>query len=953
MTDMATVRRVFRRRGRTAGGGILWCVSGPHSRSVLVWGWRVSETFHEGSESREGFVSGGSGTFREVSSGAGGLTSRESMVAWGVGPVRVGLLGCLSERFTVLGSLPAGGESDVLLVTDSAGERWVVKQYRQPGWSPSLDVLDLLEDLKVGHSAASWASDERTRHVVWLQEWGTDPASGLFYEVQEFVAGGALAAGGGSSMGDWPAGVLAEALIDAVAGFHRLVGAHRDLKPGNLLVRSADPLVLVVADVGLSRNVGETSHRFSKRDGSPAYQAPEAAAQGKVSRAGDWWAVGVMIAEAVLGRHPMALDDGSLSDERVLLTEVVERDISLEGVSDPRLRLLCEGLLTRDSEQRWRLPQISAWRAGESPKTGYLGGQGAVAGAPVRTVLFGGRDYDSPQGLAAAFAADPGRAGELLFLAGDQVLLEDLRLMLGAHGLHEAQGYVSSYRSGVWQPSFLRLLVEMDPNLPPELAGQSMTPVAIADLASEVLSAGEVTESQRESVRWVTDHAVWRLWRRLEGMSDAPEAAARLMGYSAADGVGMCESAPVDKDTMGRFWDGAAVLGQAWMLWWAVDPDAASERLNTVLEPLRSAGEVKDQSWWHDLASTNQDSAEVERAARIVTAVVGYPLAFVAQRDADRRMVEAQEQRERANALKRADIQQVRDVMLPWLARQGQGFLETRRGQLRKELKSARRRSLRASSEQRAQQVWDSLARLRYSLVHRYGAQFSTSLDDAGFEQSPKKWAVIERELETDPLEWCGWADQYTDGWIPPSPILLAFWGSIEDGRPVGGLVDPIVRDLVGRLHEEPDELGRTGHGSTLGRTGHGTTFGRTGHGRIRVGQTVFPSCDGAPDAVIQQDVVPWSIPGPQASWVEVRLVHKRVEVTQTSSGQCILAFSTHAPALANVVFSMPDGELALATLSAEELQIWDLRTSDASSIRLTRFAGAKRLFAPETGGAW
>ena len=323
-----------------------------------------------------------------------------------------------------------------------------------------------------------------------------------------------------------------------------------------------------------------------------------------------------------------------------------------------------------------------------------------------------------------------------------------------------------------------------------------------------------------------------------------------------------------------------------------------------------------------------------------MAAVAGYPLALVAQRDADRRMVEAQEQRERADALRRADIQQVRNVILPWLARQGQAFLETRRDQLRKELKSARRPTLRGSTEQRAQQVWDSLARLRYSLVHRYGAQFSTPLDDAGLERSPKKLAVIERELETDPLDWCGWADQDNEGWIPPSPIVLAVWGGVEDGRSVGALVDPIVRDLVCQLH---GELGRSGR----------ETFARTGHGRIRVGGDFFPSSKGESDAVIRQDVVPWSIPGPHAREVEVRCVYKRVEVTQTSTGRCIWAFSTPKPANSNVVFSMPDGELALAALSADHLQTWDLKTGDESSIRLTRSPGANQVSAPEAGGAW
>ncbi len=291
---------------------------------------------------------------------------------------------CLTERYSVVRDLGAGGESDVLLVRGADGGDWVVKQYRQQGWSPSMDVLDWLDDLRVGHTPESWAADERTRGVVWLQEWGTDPATGLFFEVQEFIECGDLAGaranglsdigvagaeGQLSRLGEWEPRVVAGALVEAVAGFHLAVGAHRDIKPANLLVRSADPLHLVLADVVLSRNVGESSSRFSKRDGAAAYQAPEAA-QGAVSRAGNWWAVGMIVAEAAIGRHPLALPGGSLPDGQVLLAEVAQRDVPLDGISDLRVLLLCRGLLARDSEKRWRLPQVRAWQAGESPATG-------------------------------------------------------------------------------------------------------------------------------------------------------------------------------------------------------------------------------------------------------------------------------------------------------------------------------------------------------------------------------------------------------------------------------------------------------------------------------------------------------------------------------------------------------------------------------------------------------
>ena len=557
------------------------------------------------------------GTWREGSSAgpdgggvgsgvSGGRTWREGSggVVPGGGHVLVGLVPCLVDRFVVVGQLPAGGESDVLVVEDAAGVRWVVKQYRRPGWAPSPDVLDLFDDLRIGKTAQSWAVDPVLQHLVFLADWGTDPASGLFFEVQEFLPGGTLVDG---LTGRWDARTVVEAVIDAVSVFHRLVGAHRDLKPDNLLVRSTAPLVLTVADVGLARDVGEGSHRFSHRDGSVAYQAPEAAA-GKVSRAGDWWAVGIIAAQAAVGHHPLALPDGSLPDNRVLLAAVAEHDVPLGAVSDHRLRLLCQGLLARDTQTRWRMAQITAWRGGENPATGYHTGKGVGAdysvesAAPpqrVRTVVFGAVEHAGPPLLAAAFAADPQRGGRVLFAGKDPVLLEDLRAMLRQAGLPEAVTVLDSYRSGAWEPTFLRLLAEMDPSLEPRLAGQEMTPAGIGQVAADVIGQGDATSDQRGVFTWVLNHDLWRIWRGLPGMDSAQVCANRLGELhrnkrSVRDALRrrLERSGQVSRQMV----DHAYWLSVAWLIARSIDQQSTDSTLRSLLDT--AAHDLPDQQWW-------------------------------------------------------------------------------------------------------------------------------------------------------------------------------------------------------------------------------------------------------------------------------------------------------------------------------------------------------------------
>lgn len=606
---------------------------------------------------------GSGGTAREEvrAPSAGGLTAREPSGLTGF--VRVGLVPSLASRFRVVRELPAGGEADVVVAADGEDRLWVVKQYRRPEWKPSADVLDALEDLRHGQDVLSWAASPVTRHLVWVALWGEDPATGLFWEVQEYLQEGALAgvSDGGdgrprgvewSRLGDWGPSVLVGALADAVSGFHSVVGAHRDVKPGNVLVRSVDPLVLVLADVGLARQVGDLSARLSQRAGSAAYQAPEAA-QGLVARAGDWWAVGMMLAEAVLGRHPLALPDGSLPEAQQIQAWVAQRDVPLEGIADERLRLLCRGLLTRDSEQRWRAAQVRAWLAGETPAVAAAGPAVPVTGGPlgtagrVRSVRFAGQDFDSPAGLAGALARDPQLAGRLLFTNRDAVLVEDLRLMLAAHQLFEAQAVLDRYRSGAWQPSLLRLLTEMDPQLEPRLAGQEMTPTGIAALAGQVIEGGAPTPAQTQAMTWIVEHDLWRIWRTLPGMTDAAAAAERLAvpGVLAAAGdvvvlggdgprirpsLSRSESGEgpdqvlVDREAVAKLMADSRLLAIAWACLLAAVPAEGERELDQVLND--AAGSLHDVTWWIEPARDRSNPTRT--GSRRIQAAATIPLAY-------------------------------------------------------------------------------------------------------------------------------------------------------------------------------------------------------------------------------------------------------------------------------------------------------------------------------------
>lgn len=99
---------------------------------------------------------------------------------------------------------------------------------------------------------------------------------------------------------------LRAALAQLVTGVIALHGhhiIHRDLKPPNVMVTHDGRVV--VLDFGLVLeldSVGFLSRTTDKVAGTPTYMAPEQAAAGNVTAASDWYAVGVMLYEALAGK---------------------------------------------------------------------------------------------------------------------------------------------------------------------------------------------------------------------------------------------------------------------------------------------------------------------------------------------------------------------------------------------------------------------------------------------------------------------------------------------------------------------------------------------------------------------------------------------------------------------------------------------------------------------------
>jgi len=211
-----------------------------------------------------------------------------------------------SAALALHGSEPVLGRYRPLrpLGSGGSGSVWLARDERT-GLDVALKIV-AREGKAAARAEREAAAAARLRHPSCLRAYAFARDARHVYIAYEFVPGRtfreALRAG---ELGDADAVEACAQVCDGLAHAHRAGILHRDVKPSNVLLAEGDGVSARLLDFGLARMAeAETLTAQGDVPGTLAYISPERLAGEEATEAADVWAVGVMLWEALAGRHP-------------------------------------------------------------------------------------------------------------------------------------------------------------------------------------------------------------------------------------------------------------------------------------------------------------------------------------------------------------------------------------------------------------------------------------------------------------------------------------------------------------------------------------------------------------------------------------------------------------------------------------------------------------------------
>lgn len=248
------------------------------------------------------------------------------------------LKGCTLSDFDVKETLGTGSFGRVRLVRQkTTGNVFALKIL-----SKSL----ILKTKQLEHIIAEKEILTSIQHPFIVQLYGTMQDETAIYLILEYVIGGEFFTHLRQA-NRFPNDTAVFYAAEVVATFdhlHRRNIIYRDLKPENLLIDSEGQLK--ITDFGFAKRIDPTAKTWTLC-GTPEYLAPEIILNKGHGKAVDWWALGILIYEMLVGYPPF-----NNEDRMQLYQDILQGRIEFPSHVSSRAKDLIKKLLTSDLTRR-------------------------------------------------------------------------------------------------------------------------------------------------------------------------------------------------------------------------------------------------------------------------------------------------------------------------------------------------------------------------------------------------------------------------------------------------------------------------------------------------------------------------------------------------------------------------------------------------------------------------